>query len=406
MGVKTVGDLKVEPGQSVLIRADFNVPLRPDGSVLDDRRIRMALPTIETVRSQGGIAVCMSHLGRPAGQGPEPGLSLSPVADSLQAQLGDAGQVHFVEGACRGPKAAQAIEAAAPGDVVLLDNLRFEAGEKGADEAFAADLARLGDAYVNDAFGTAHRHDASMVALPRAMAPRPCVAGLLLEKELRFLGEAIESPRRPFVAVLGGAKVSDKLGAIRHLMERVDTILVGGAMAYTFLAARSVDVGDSLVERDMVDTAAALLDAAQSPEAATIELPVDHRTAPSFDAVDQVETFTGAIPEGRMGLDIGPASIDAFAAVVLKAGTIVWNGPMGVFERPPMDTGTRALAQALAQATKNSDAVSIVGGGETAAAVEMAGVAASMSHVSTGGGASLKMLEGASFEAVACLDQA
>ena len=402
MPVKSVTDLH-SAGARVLIRVDFNVPLQDDGTVLDDRRIRMALPTIKHVLDGGGIAICMSHLGRPAGTGPEPACALAPVACTLQALLGDAHTVHAVEGACHGQVAQAAVAAALPGDVVLLDNLRFEAGEKDGDMALAEAIALLGDAYVNDAFGTAHREHASMVALPRAMGGRPCVAGLLLDKELRFLGEAIEAPARPFSAVLGGAKVSDKLGAIEHLLSRVDRVFVGGGMAYTFLKARGEAIGDSLLEADMVDTAAALMARAQA-QGKHLLLPTDHVCAQAF-AADAPTQVCEQVPEGWMGLDIGPATAAAWADALATSGTVVWNGPMGVFEMPPFDAGTRALASALAEATVRHGAVTIVGGGETAAAVEAAGVAEAISHVSTGGGASLQMLEGRPFTSVACLDQ-
>jgi phosphoglycerate kinase len=404
MSIKSVTDLHVRDTR-VLIRVDFNVPLRSDGSVLDDRRIRLALPTINTVVDGGGIAVCMSHLGRPIGDGPEPAFSLSAVAKRLAELLGDTHPVHFVEGACRGPAAEAAIAAASPGDVVLLDNLRFEAGEKAGDAAFAKALASLGDAYVNEAFGTAHRAHASMVGVPRAMgeAGKPCVAGLLLDKELRFLSDAIKHPRRPFYAVLGGAKVSGKLLAIRNLLPLVDGVIVGGGMAYTFLAAQGQCIGNSVCETDMVETARALL-AQAAGLGKTIHLPVDHVCAQSI-GVDVETRICAKVPDGWMGLDIGPASAAAFAQCLNAAGTVVWNGPMGVFETPPFDAGTRIVAQALRTATLDHQAITIVGGGETAAAVDAAGVASELSHVSTGGGASLRMLEGVPFESVDCLDQ-
>ena len=404
MAIKSVLDLQPS-GKRVLIRVDFNVPLHADGSVLDDRRIRMTLPTIRLVVEGGGIAVCLSHLGRPSGNGFEPGLSLRTVADRLRELLGPQHPVHFVEGASRGPAAEAAVQAARPGDVVLLDNLRFEAGEKKGDANYAQAMARLGDAYVNNAFGTAHRADASMVALPQAMADKPRVAGLLLAKELRFLGQAIQSPRRPFHAVLGGAKVSDKLGAIEHLLKKVDSVVVGGGMAYTFLAARGASVGASLVETDMIDTAAELMQQATAAGSA-IHLPVDHRCARSIDSVVDVRIEEGGVPDGWMGLDIGPSTIDGFVQLLEVAGTVIWNGPMGVFETPPFDRGTVAVARALKQATQANEAITIVGGGETAAAVAAAGVADDLSHVSTGGGASLCMLEGVGFDSVDCLQQA
>jgi len=404
MPVKTIADWQPDPGMPVLVRVDFNVPLRSDGRVLDDRRIRKAMPTIRRIIDAGGIAVCMSHLGRPAGIGPEKRLSLAPVAEALRGLLGSAHSLYFVERACRGERAQAVVDAANEGDVVLLDNLRFEAGEKAGDPDFAADLAALGRAWVNDAFGTAHRDDASMVAVPMAMQSRPRVAGLLLDRELRFLGEAIASPARPFVAVLGGAKVSDKLGAIRNLLKLVDAIVVGGGMAYTFLAAQGDAIGDSLIERDMVQTATELLAEAGAAGKA-MHLPTDHVCAQRIGTGVHTRVCVGDVPDGWMGLDIGPATIEAFTGVLEHASTVVWNGPMGVFETSPFDAGTRAVAMALQGATERG-AVTIVGGGETAAAVEAAGVAEHLSHVSTGGGASLRMLEGTPFASVACLEQA
>ncbi|MCH2138031.1 MAG: phosphoglycerate kinase [Phycisphaerales bacterium] len=402
MSVHTIDHLDVQ-GKRVLIRVDFNVPLRDDGTVLDDRRVRMALPTIKRVLDGGGIAICMSHLGRPGGTGYEAQFTLAPVAVCLQTLLGEDHRVHFVSEQCRGEAVVNVVAAAQPGDVVLLDNLRFDAGEKSGCDVLAGDLAALADAYVNDAFGTAHREHASMVAVPRAMGDRPCVAGDLLQQELRFLDHAIAEPRHPFVAVLGGAKVSDKLGAIEHLLPRVDAIFVGGGMAYTFLAAQGMPIGDSLLEDNMVDTAAGLL-AVAATAGKVIHLPVDHVCAQSIGP--DVDTRTAdTVPEGWMGLDIGPATRTAWSNALHAAGTVVWNGPMGVFEVPPFDAGTMAVGAALAKASAENDAVTIVGGGETAAAVEAAGVAGALSHVSTGGGASLRMLEGAPFQSVICLDR-
>ncbi|HJO15341.1 MAG TPA: phosphoglycerate kinase, partial [Phycisphaerales bacterium] len=261
MSRPTVTDLDCK-GKRVLVRVDFNVPLDADGLVMDDRRIRMAMPTIKHILAHGGKPILMSHLGRPAGTGPEAGASLAPVAARLGELLGVRHPVRFVQGACRGEAAISAVSQAGRGDVVLLDNLRFEAGEKTNDPSLSADIAALGDAYVNDAFGTAHRAHASMVGVPEAMQDKPCVAGLLLAKELRFLSEALDDPKRPFAAILGGAKVSDKLGAIKHLLDRVDLILVGGAMAYTFLKAKGEAIGESLCETDMLDVASELMDQA------------------------------------------------------------------------------------------------------------------------------------------------
>jgi phosphoglycerate kinase len=398
----SIDDLDVR-GRRVLIRVDFNVPLGDDGRITDDRRIRMALPTIHSVIDRGGRAILMSHLGRPSGTGPEPGLSLAPVADRLRELLGGA-PVHFAPESCVGPAAERAAGALEPGGVLLLENLRFEAGEKKGDPAFAAGLASLADAYCNDAFGTAHRRDASMVAVPRAMLDRPRVAGKLLRTELDFLQGAIDTGESPFVAVLGGAKVSDKFAAIRNLARRVDTILVGGAMSYTLMQARGIAVGSSRVESDVVDQAAAIL--AEVEAAGTeVRLPDDHVCSARFEAGAPSEVVDGPIPNGLMGLDIGPRTAERYAAIVTEARTVVWNGPMGVFEMPPYDAGTRAVAEGLVAATERG-AVTIVGGGDSAAAIEGMNLADKVSHVSTGGGASLKMLEGEPFASVEVLDPA
>jgi len=404
MATAQVAELQCS-GQRVLVRVDFNVPLESDGTIIDDRRIRAALPTIRHILKGGGLPILMSHLGRPRGVGPEAAFSLRPVAAALQALLGERHQVHFVDGACRGADAVAAIEEAKPGDVVLLDNLRFEAGEKSNDAELGAAVASLGDAYVNDAFGTAHRAHASMVAVPDAMKGKPRVAGDLLQQEIHYLSEVMASPGRPFIAMLGGAKVSDKLAAIRNLIPSVDAILVGGAMAYTFLHARGEHVGNSLVEPDMIETAAALLDEAEKAGTELV-LPADHVCAERIEEDATVRVCEFGIPDGWMGLDIGPETQAAWAARLKAARTIVWNGPVGVFEQPPFDEGTVALAKAMAHATRKHHAVTIVGGGETAAAVERAGVAGRLSHVSTGGGASLRMLEGAVLPGLASLDSA
>jgi phosphoglycerate kinase len=402
MPKRTIDQVDVA-SRRVLMRVDFNVPLDAEGAITDDRRIRAALPTVRSVVDRGGRLILMSHLGRPKGAGPEPGLSMRPVAERLESLL-DGVTVRYAADDCIGAAAAEAVAALADGDVLLLDNLRFHAGEKKADAAFARALAAFGDVYCNDAFGTAHRDDASMVAVPRAMSGAPRVAGFLLARELAYLSEAIETARPPFVAVLGGAKVSDKLAAIEHLARRVDRILVGGAMAYTFLRARGVATGASLVEEDMVETASRLLDEAAG-ESARIELPTDHVCARAIEAGTPVQVFSGDVQEGWMGLDIGGETAMVYAGLLRDAGTIVWNGPMGVFETPPFDAGTRTVAEAIAAATANG-AVSVIGGGDSAAAVEAFGLADQVSHVSTGGGASLRMLEGRPFASVDLLDDA
>ncbi|MGA0285818.1 MAG: phosphoglycerate kinase [Planctomycetota bacterium] len=404
MAKRSIADIDVA-GRRVLTRVDFNVPL-DGGRIVDDRRIEAALPTIRSIVSRGGRAVLLSHLGRPKGVGYEEAYSLRPVAKRLEELLGEEaiGGVAFPSEDCLDEAAQAAVEALPEGGVALLENLRFHAGEKKGDADFAARLASLGEIYCNDAFGTCHRSDASMVALPRAMKPAPAVAGFLLDAEIRYLQGAVADPKRPFVAILGGAKVSDKLGAIRHLLERVDALVVGGAMAYTLLAAQGVAVGGSRVEPDMLGEAKDVLDLAAA-KGRQLLLPIDHVCGRALQAGTETISVDGAIPEGWMGLDVGPRTAEAFASAIRAAGTVVWNGPMGVFEMPPFDAGTRRVAEAVAAATE-AGAVTIAGGGDTAAAVEVFGVANRLSHVSTGGGASLEMLEGKAFESLAMLDDA
>ncbi|MBG84087.1 MAG: phosphoglycerate kinase [Phycisphaerae bacterium] len=402
MTKQSLHDLAVAE-KRVFMRVDFNVPLDEDGGVLDDRRIRMALPSIEHVLKHGGRLVLASHLGRPSGKGFEPAFSLRPAADCLRSLLGKKHPVHFVED-CVGGKVEQSVDSLAGGEVLVLENLRFHPGEKSNDPEFADSLSRLADVYVNDAFGTAHRSHASMVGMPEKMLDRPRVAGLLLMKELDYLSTAIEEAESPFYAVLGGAKVSDKLGAINHLLERVDAIFVGGAMAYTFLKATDHAVGTSLVEDDMIDTARSLLQKAEAKGKA-IHLPMDHQCSGSIEDVQHVRACEIGIPPDLMGLDIGPETGMDWKKRLSKAKTIVWNGPMGVFEKPPFDAGSRQVAEGIAQATKHHG-TTVVGGGETAAALETFGLSERISHVSTGGGASLKMLEGITFKSVDLLDDA
>jgi phosphoglycerate kinase len=388
-------------GKRILTRVDFNVPLE-DGRISDDRRAREALPTIRSIVDRGGAAVLISHLGRPEGAGFEAEFSLKPAAERLSTLLGC--PVAFPSNDCIDSQAAAAVGAARGGDVILLENLRFHKAEKKGDPAFASKLAAYGDAYCNDAFGTAHRPDASMVAVPKAMAGKPRVAGFLLEKELKYLSGALTSPARPFVVVLGGAKVSDKMAAIENLLPRADAVLVGGAMAYTFLKAMGRRVGASRVEEDRLPDARRALDLAARLKC-DLYLPEDHICSTDFSESGRIEVFQGDIPDGYMGLDIGPATQSRFAAVLSRAKTIVWNGPMGVFEWRPFAVGTQQVAKAIAGATA-AGATSIVGGGDSAAAVEKFGLADAMSHVSTGGGASLEMLEGKRFESVDLLDEA
>lgn len=403
MAKKTLSSLDVS-GKTVLVRADFNVPTDDANRITDDRRIKAALPTIRHILAKGGAVVAVSHFGRPAGTGHEPDQSLRPVYERLKELLGKDATVLFAGKVPTDQESQAAIKALKPGQVLLLENLRFEKGEKKGDAAFAKMLAEAAHAYVNDAFGASHRNDASMVALPNAMKPRPCVAGFLLEKELAFLGQAIEHPKRPFVAIVGGAKVSDKLGALSNLMDKVDTIIVGGAMAYTFLRAQGLGTGNSLVEAAMVEKAASILaDAAARKK--TVLLPQDHVCGRELKEGTPTMTCEGAIPDGWMGLDIGPKAQAAYAHAIVTAKQVVWNGPMGAFETKPFDAGTRAVAQAVVKVTA-AGAVTIAGGGDTAAALEADGLADRLTHVSTGGGASLEMLEGKKFDSVAALDPA
>jgi len=381
-------------GKRVLMRVDFNVPLNAAREITDDRRIEMALPSIYSVLRRGGSLVLMSHLGRPRGNDNDGRFSLTPVAKRLGELLGqDVAMANDTVGNDAHDKVSQLVD----GGVVVLENLRFDPAEKAGDTEFAAKLADFGDVYCNDAFGTCHREHASMVAVPQAMANKPRVVGLLVEKEIKYLSAAIESPKRPFVAILGGAKVSDKIMVINKLLDVCDHILIGGAMAYTFALARSGIVGKSLVEPDKVDLAADLLERGGD----VLVLPVDTHCGDDFSADCNKEVVPfGAISPEFEGLDIGPETADKYAGLLADAGTVVWNGPMGVCEMPPFDAGTRRVAEAIAA----SDAISIIGGGDSAAAIEQLGFADQVSHVSTGGGASLAMLEGKTFAAVELLD--
>lgn len=389
-------------GKKVFVRADFNVPI--DGAhITDDRRIRLTVPTLESILARGGAVIAASHLGRPEGKGFEAEFSAAPIRAHLAHLLGPKAK-NGVQLAGSLPTDAESAAAAAalkPGEVLLLENLRFEKGEKKGDPAFAAKLAGYADIYCNDAFGASHRTDATMLALPLAMKPRPCVAGLLLAKELAYLSELLKSPKKPFVAILGGAKVSDKLHALRNLIGRVDAIIVGGAMSYTFLLAQGNGVGRSRVQTEMVDEARAILALAKE-RGTKILLPLDHVCAAELRAGVPTRTVAGDIPADLMGLDIGPSSEQLFASEIANARTVVWNGPMGVFEMPPFNHGTNAVAAAVARVTKGG-AVTAAGGGDTAAAVEAAGLSEALSHISTGGGASLEMLEGKHFETLDAL---
>jgi len=404
MAKQTIDKIDVR-SKRVLMRVDFNVPLNDAAppEITDDRRIQQALPTIKSVIDRKGKLILMSHLGRPEGTGFDPADSLKPAADRL-AKLLPGVKVTFPSNDCIDPKAQAAVAALGDGEIVLLENLRFHKAEKKGDADFAAKLAAYGDIYCNDAFGTAHRNDASMFAVPKAMEGKPRVAGLLLQKELKFLSEALANPQHPFVAILGGAKVSDKIGVIKHLLNKVDDIIVGGAMAYTFHKAIGREVGSSLVEHNMLKEAKTLSELTLASKT-NGHLPNDHMCAKEISHMAPTQVFLDNIPAGWKGLDIGPVSQANFAKIIRAAKTIVWNGPMGVFETKPFDMGTRQVAEAIVKATKNG-AVSIVGGGDTAAAVEAFGLADQFTHVSTGGGASLEMLEGKKFDSVAVLDEA
>jgi phosphoglycerate kinase len=381
-------------GKTVLMRVDFNVPIR-DGRVDNDNRIVAALPTIRHARDQGAAVVLMSHLGRPKGTR-KPEFSLRPVRECLVGHLGV--PVGFVDD-CVGPDAERAASGLGPGEVLLLENLRFHPGEQKPEEepGFADALARLGDCYVNDAFGTAHRAHASMVGAAEKFERR--AAGFLMSRELEYFGKALSAPVRPLLALLGGAKVSDKILVLEHLLDRVEGLLVGGAMAYTFLRARGVEVGSSRVEEDKLDLAANILRLA-SEKRVELLLPRDHVCGREFEeSTDRRVAETEAIPPGWMGLDIGPKTIAEYGARIAQAGTVIWNGPMGVFEWEPFAAGTMALARACA----DSSAVTIVGGGDSASAAKKSGLADRFSHVSTGGGASLELLEGKQLPGVAVL---
>ncbi len=403
MAKQTIDEVEVS-GQRVLMRVDFNVPM-DGGRITDDRRIRMALPSIESVLSRGGRLILMSHLGRPSGSGYEEEFSLEPCAKRLSQLLGERvrGEVKFPSHDCVDGAAVTAMNMLADGEALLLENLRFHKEEKAGDEAFAAKFAEHSDVYCNNAFGTCHRAHASMVAVPRAMQGKPRVCGSLVEKEIRFLSDALAEPERPFVVVLGGAKVSDKLPAIEFLLPRADSILIGGAMAYTFLKAMGTKVGTSRVEEDRLEDAKRIVASAKDQDCELL-LPTDHVCSTTFDEkTGDNQTFEGDIGDGYMGLDIGPATRDRYSEVLRKARTIVWNGPMGVFEWGLFAVGTKQLAHAIVDATKDG-ATSIVGGGDSAAAAEVFGVAERLTHVSTGGGASLEMLSGHQFESVEVLD--
>lgn len=384
---KMVTDLDVA-GKRVLVRVDFNVPLK-DGVVQDDTRIRAALPTIQYLLDHDAKVILASHLGRPGGE-PNAKYSLKPVADYLGTLL--EAPVKFAPN-CIGPEAEAAVADLKPGEVLVLENTRFHSEEEGNDPGMAKQLASLADFFVNDAFGTAHRAHASTAGVANYI---PAAAGFLMQKEIEYLGNAIDDPKRPFVAILGGAKISDKIGVIENLLNKADKILIGGGMANTFLAAQGYEMVDSLVEKDALETAKKLV----GEGADKLVLPVDMVIADKFeDTADTQVIPLGDVPAGWRVLDIGPETIKAFSKVIKDAGTVVWNGPMGVFEMPLFAKGTFAVAQAVA----DSDAISVIGGGDSVSAINQSGLADKITHISTGGGASLEMLEGLELPGLAVL---
>lgn len=411
MAKKTVADINVK-GKKVLMRVDFNVPLDENCNITSDGRITAALPTIKAILDNGGAVILMSHLGRPDGEKIAK-FSLAPVAKRLGELLSK--DVIFMND-CIGPEVKKKAAALKSGDVMLLENVRFykeeeikdknakeDAALRKAKDDFAKQMAELGDVYVDDAFGTAHRDNASMYTVPDMMKDKDRVIGFLVEKELKFLDDAINKPKKPFAAILGGAKVSDKLKVIENLMKKVDRIIIGGAMAYTFFKAKGQTIGSSLCENDFIDKAKELMEAAKKGGCELV-LPVDTVIVQEFKANAPNKVVAGNIPDGWQGVDIGPESVKLFVSKLADAKTVVWNGPMGVFEMPPFDAGTKAVAEAVAKATDNG-AVSVIGGGDSASAIKKMGLSKRVSHVSTGGGASLEFMEGKKFKCLEILDE-
>jgi phosphoglycerate kinase len=397
---KTVRDIDVK-GKKVLVRCDFNVPLDEERNITDDTRIEGALPTILYLLEHGAAVILTSHLGRPKGE-PLPEFSLQPVADELARKLGRDVWFKSVPAVVDDEVRAKAA-VLKPGEVMLLENTRYVKGETKNDDAFARTLASLADVFVNDAFGSAHRAHSSTAGVANYL---PAVMGFLVEKEVKYLGDAMANPRRPFVAVLGGAKVADKILVIESLLEKADALIIGGGMAYTFFKAMGYEIGTSLLDADSVDLADGLMKKAAA-KGVEFLLPVDVVCGEEFKAdTPHADYAADAIPAGRMGLDIGPRTRELFAARVLGAGTVLWNGPMGVFEMDAFAAGTRAVAEAMAEATEKSGAITIIGGGDSAAAVEKFGLAEKMSHVSTGGGASLEFIEGKELPGIAVCEDA
>lgn len=397
MAIKSIKDVNLA-GKRVLVRCDFNVPLK-DGAVSDDSRIVAALPTIQHLVKEGATVILCSHLGRPKGE-KNAAFSLAPVAADLAAKLGQT--VTFIED-CIGEEVEAEISKLGEGDIALLENVRFYAGEEGNDPEFAAALAKLADAFVNDAFGTAHRAHASTAGVAKHLSPNVC--GLLIEKELAYLGEKTANPERPFTVILGGAKVSDKIKVIDALLEKADTIIIGGAMAYTFALAEGRTVGESLSEPDFIPTAKAALAKAKE-KGVKFLLPADNLGVKDLDfgagTIGDSQYFEGNIEDGWEGVDIGPKSIELFKAEVAAAKTVLWNGPMGIFEIDSCNKGTFAVAETIAA----SDGISIIGGGDSVKAIKMSGHSDNVTFMSTGGGASLEFLEGKELPGVSALDQA
>lgn len=390
----TVEDIDVK-GKRVLVRCDFNVPLDAEGNITDENRIVGALPTIQYLINQGAKVILCSHMGKPKGQ-PVPSLSLAPVAKRLSEKLGK-DVIFAADDNVVGENAKKAVANMADGDVVLLENTRYRAEETKNIDSFSEELASLADVFVNDAFGTAHRAHCSNVGVTKYI--KTATAGYLIKKEIDFLGNAVNNPVRPLVAILGGSKVSSKISVINNLLEKVDTLIIGGGMAYTFMAAKNEEVGDSLLETDYIDYAKEMMQKAQE-KGVKLLIPVDTVVAKEFnnDAESKVVS-EGGIEKGWQGLDIGPATIKLFSDAVKDAKTVVWNGPMGVFEMPNFAKGTNAIAQVLA----DIDATTIIGGGDSVAAVNQAGLGDKMSHISTGGGASMEFLEGKDLPGIAAI---
>lgn len=391
---KTVRDVELK-GKKVLCRCDFNVPMK-DGEITDDFRIVSSLPTVKYLIEQGARVILMSHMGKPKGE-PKPELSLGPVALRLTELLGQ--EVKFIS--CPtviSDGVREMAEGLSDGEVMLLENTRYIAEETKSEEPFTGELASLGELFVNDAFGTAHRDHSSTAGIARYL---PTVSGFLIEKEVKFLGDALDKPERPFVAIMGGAKVGDKIPVIENLMKKVDTIIIGGGMTYTFFKAKGYEIGKSILDSDSIELSGELLRKAEAA-GVKIMLPVDTLCTDDFSENNVIEVYDAdKIPAELMGMDIGPKTIALYEEEIAKAKTIVWNGPMGVFENPKFEAGTKAVAQALA----DSDAVTVIGGGDSAAAVEQFGLKDRMTHVSTGGGASMEFLEGKVLPGIACIEE-